>query len=185
MECAIIVAFCDNGGIGKGNSIPWRIPEDMKHFKEITTSAPSGKRNAVIMGRKTWDSLPPKCKPLPNRLNIVLSRSVDVIDVIDGALVCPSMKKALEAVQAVQTVQAVQALDTTHVHQVFIIGGYSVYLEAMNMNICNKAYVTHVDGEYDCDAFFPIDLFNKKFVCEQESKERKGLQCRFALYKSI
>jgi dihydrofolate reductase/thymidylate synthase len=75
----VIVAATASGGIGRGGTLPWRIPADMAFFKATTlaTSAP-GKQNAVIMGRKTWASIPAKFRPLPGRLNVVLSTSADV-----------------------------------------------------------------------------------------------------------
>lgn len=79
MDFCLIVCTTPNGGIGKNGSIPWRVPVDMAFFRRITTSTTSvseGKRNAVIMGRQTWESIPARFKPLPGRLNIVLSRNV-------------------------------------------------------------------------------------------------------------
>merc|ERR1711972_1237626 len=72
---SVIVATTQKGGIGKDGTIPWKLPEDMGHFKKVTTAAPHGKINAVIMGRKTWDSIPVNFRPLPDRINVVLSRS--------------------------------------------------------------------------------------------------------------
>merc|ERR1719421_691737 len=71
---SVIVATTQKGGIGKDGTLPWKLPEDMAHFKKVTTAAPEGKMNAVVMGRKTWESIPEKFKPLPGRINVVLSR---------------------------------------------------------------------------------------------------------------
>ena len=75
---SIVVAIDSQHGIGKNNDLPWHLPADLKHFKFITTNSAVGKRNVVVMGRKTWDSIPEKFRPLPNRTNVVLSKSADV-----------------------------------------------------------------------------------------------------------
>jgi len=69
----IVVAATRTNGIGKDGQLPWRLPQEMKHFKAITSAAPTGLRNAVIMGRHTWGSIPKKFRPLANRLNVVLT----------------------------------------------------------------------------------------------------------------
>lgn len=72
----IVVAATKKLGIGKGGGMPWKLPGDMAYFKDLTTrTADSSKQNAVVMGRKTWESIPPKFRPLPGRVNVVLSRS--------------------------------------------------------------------------------------------------------------
>src|SRR5689334_4792565 len=76
---SIIVAVDEQFGIGRNKLLPWNIPGDMKHFKEITTRSSEGKQNFVIMGRKTWDSIPEKFRPLPGRVNCVLSRDLQMV----------------------------------------------------------------------------------------------------------
>ena len=72
----VVVAATKTWGIGAGGALPWRLPGDLRHFRELTArTADPGKLNAVVMGRRTWDSLPPKFRPLPGRVNVVLSRS--------------------------------------------------------------------------------------------------------------
>merc|ERR1719389_1259735 len=74
LPVSVIVASTGRGGIGKDGSIPWRLKGDLAYFKRVTTNAPAGKKNIVIMGRKTWESIPAKFRPLPDRLNVVLTR---------------------------------------------------------------------------------------------------------------
>lgn len=74
----IIVAATSTNGIGKGGQLPWRLPKEMAYFAKVTSAAPEGKTNAVIMGRNTWESIPPKFQPLQKRANIVLSRNKDL-----------------------------------------------------------------------------------------------------------
>ena len=73
----LIVAATLTNGIGQGARLPWRLPGEMAYFARVTTRAPEGSTNAVIMGRNTWESIPPKFRPLPGRANVVMSRSAD------------------------------------------------------------------------------------------------------------
>jgi dihydrofolate reductase len=75
----IIVAATKQNGIGQNSSLPWRLSKEMKYFAQATTAAPDGKLNAVIMGRNTWESIPKRHRPLPNRLNLVTSRNNDYV----------------------------------------------------------------------------------------------------------
>ena len=103
----LIVARARNGVIGKNNQLPWHLPEDLKHFKRTTLGKP------VIMGRKTWESLP---KALPGRLNVVITRQADYV--AEGATVVASIDEALEVVK-----------ENEHA---FIMGGAEIYRQTMN-----------------------------------------------------
>lgn len=131
-DFTIVVAVDSKRGIGKTGALPWRLKEDMKHFRELTTS---GGMNSVIMGRKTWESIPEKFRPLPGRTNIVLSRS----SVPDGAIALGSLDAALD-------VPAGRA---------FVIGGGQIYADAIGHPACAELVVTRVDGSFDCDIVFP------------------------------
>lgn len=130
-DFTIVVAHDSELGIGKTGALPWRLKEDMKHFRELTT----GDGHAVIMGRKTWDSIPEKFRPLPGRTNIVLSRS----SVPEGAVTLGGLDAALE-------VPASKA---------FVIGGGQIYAEAINHQSCTELIITRVDKSFDCDIVFP------------------------------
>jgi dihydrofolate reductase len=125
----IVVAYDEDLGIGKDGQIPWQIPEDMRHFKELTTG------HTVIMGRKTWDSLPPKFKPLPNRVNIVLSWSG-----CDAPLVADSLEKAIEMAPKDK--------------EIFIIGGGQVYSEAYASGLVDRVLASEIKGKYEADTWF-------------------------------
>lgn len=142
----IVVAADENRGIAAGGDLPWHLPGDLAHFKRITSEAPAGKRNAVIMGRKTWESIPPKFRPLPRRLNVVLTRRVDY-DVPAGVLVAPDIDAALTA--------ASEGEPARDVARVFVVGGGQVYTEAIALPSCERVYITRVLARYDCDTFFP------------------------------
>ena len=121
-----IWAQTDVGIIGRNGDMPWYAPEDLAHFKKVTLGAP------VIMGRRTWESFPPRFRPLPGRTNIVISRSVTEAEERDGALWVPSLDAALYAARdaAGAPVEATPA-DTAAV-DAWIIGGGSVYAEALS-----------------------------------------------------
>lgn len=116
--------------IGSGNALLWRIPEDLKRFKELTLGHP------VIMGRRTYESIG---KPLPNRTNIVLSDAP--MSHPDEVVVCTSLGEALEQARA------------THTDEVFVIGGGSVY--AQTIDDADRLYLTLVDDDAPGDTFFP------------------------------
>ena len=145
---AIIVAIDQNHGIGIKGGLPWHLPGDLKHFKEITTTAASlKKKNVVIMGRKTWESLPEKFRPLPNRVNLVLSRQMNFPLPVD-VLRAPNLDQALQ-------------LFSEHdwkdkVDRIFVIGGAQIFAEAIEHKNCQKIYVTQVLADCRCDVFFPI-----------------------------
>lgn len=125
---SIIVAIAKNNAIGKNNQLLWHISEDLKYFKRITSG------HTVIMGRKTFESIG---RPLPNRKNIVISRSVSALQ---GVTVVPSIEEALQ--------------HTLGEEEVFIIGGGTIYKEALPL--AEKLYITYVDDFFEADTFFPV-----------------------------
>lgn len=128
---SIIAAIADDNAIGKGLKLPWHLPNDMKRFKSLTTG------HAVIMGRKTFESLP--CGALPDRKNVVLT-TVPEADFVN-CFPCESMKDALDICEAED--------------EIFIIGGALVYRQALAK--ADKMYITRVHAEFPgADAFFPV-----------------------------
>jgi dihydrofolate reductase len=131
MALNLIFARARNGVIGKDNTLPWHLPEDLAHFKQTTLGQP------VVMGRKTWESLPPKFRPLPGRTNIVVTRQAGWQ--AEGALVAHSIEEAIK-----------------HCHadaQVWVIGGAEVYAQAMPL--AARAVITEIDADFEGDAFAP------------------------------
>ena len=165
----VIVAHDLNRGIGIDNKIPWHLPVDMAYFKKTTTTATKGKQNAVIMGRKTWESIPEKFRPLPDRVNIVLSKSVQSID---GALVADSLDTALQ-----------QCEINVAIDQVFVIGGSQIYDLALQHKDCDTLYVTKVFRTFDCDAYF--SEYKPMFECTYTSNTwvTSNGNCVFFQYK--
>jgi dihydrofolate reductase len=117
--------------IGQNNTIPWRLPEDMAHFKALTMGCP------VLMGRKTWDSLPPKFRPLPGRRNLVLTRSPIWHE--NGAESTPSFTDALQKCEQSEVL--------------WVIGGAEVYAQALPM--ATQLVVTDIEASFAGDAFAP------------------------------
>lgn len=128
----LILARAANGVIGRDNRMPWHLPEDLAHFKRTTLGCP------VIMGRKTWDSLPPRFRPLPGRPNIVLSR--DAAWAAEGAQRADSLDAAL-------TLCADQP-------DVWVIGGAQIYAQALDR--ARTAVITEIGREFEGDAHAPV-----------------------------
>lgn len=136
MNISLIAAISENSCIGKNGELPWRIPEDLQHFKELTLNHP------VVMGRKTWESVPERFRPLPGRTNIIITRQTEYV-VPQGVLVYNSLSEALRNYQQ---------------EEIFIIGGAEMY--AQSLPLANTLYITHVHQTVDGDAFFPpIDSY--------------------------
>jgi dihydrofolate reductase len=164
-----IIAACDfNGSIGKDGAIPWDIPEDMTHFRELTTFHPGahsdGKANAVIMGRLTWESLPHG--KLRDRHNIVISNTLDALDLRQqGVHVCKSLNSALHLCKQMRHI----------IGYTFVIGGGKLYREAIRHPHACKVFLTCVhDRIPGCDATFPLKLLTDFY--NEEDDAYSGLQ---------
>lgn len=152
---SIIAAIDEKRGIGKNGQLPWHISEDLKRFKEITSG------HTVIMGRKTFESIG---KPLPNRKNIVISRNLLLPDIsiyqAKDINVANSLDEALGIAKG----------------EVFIIGGGQVYAEAITK--ADKLYLTQVEGDFNCDTFFPdYSQFSKETFIG--AGEENGIRYKF------
>ncbi len=158
MILSIIVAIAKNNAIGKDNQLLWHIPEDLKYFKKLTTG------HAVIMGRKTFDSIG---RALPNRQNIVITRSAPQPGV-EGVIYVSSLQEAISVAQG---------------DEVFVIGGESIYRAAMPL--AQRLYITHVQADFDADTFFPTIGEEWKIVEKQDTKtcEKSGLNYTFVTYE--
>lgn len=136
MTVHLIYARSANGVIGKDNAMPWHLPEDLAHFKQLTQGS------AVVMGRKTWDSLPARFRPLPGRTNIVVTRQAgwSPEPAAPGVLHAASLEEALE--------MGHQAGDS-----VWVMGGAQVYAQALPL--ADSIEVTEIERDYEGDAFAP------------------------------
>jgi dihydrofolate reductase len=128
---ALVVAVARNGVIGRGGDLPWRLPEDMAHFRDVTMGYP------VVMGRRTWDSLRAPYRPLPGRRNIVVTRNASWN--VTGAERASSVDEALELVNGAERVS--------------IIGGAQIFAAALPL--ADEVLLTEIDLDVDGDTFFP------------------------------
>jgi dihydrofolate reductase len=140
MPFDVVVAADLDWGIGKNNALPWpRLRADFAHFKAITSMASEGRRNAIAMGRRTWESKEIAGKPLPRRLNIVLSRGKLVVP--DGVIVASSLDDAIGK--------------QGDAEDMFVIGGAEIYRLALAHAALRHVYLTRVEGRFGCDAHLP------------------------------
>lgn len=158
MSFDVVVAADLDWGIGKDQSLPWpKLRGDLRHFKRITsTTATKGRRNAIVMGRKTWQSKEVGERALPDRLNIVVSRSA--LEVPAGVVAARSLDEAF-AVRDVETI--------------FVVGGAELLVEAIERPDLRYVYLTRIDGHYDCEIRMP-DLDARGFVRVEWESEQFG-----------
>lgn len=153
----LIVAYSENRVIGRDNTLPWKLPGDLAHFKRSTLGHP------ILMGRKTWDSLG---RPLPGRSNIVISRNPDFA--APGATVVPTLEAALAACGEVE--------------QAFVIGGAQIYAQALPL--AQRILATEVHAQVEGDAFFPLlPAFQWKETAREIQPAENGYAYDFVTYE--
>jgi dihydrofolate reductase/thymidylate synthase len=178
---AVVAASAASRGIGWKGDLPWKLPGDMEHFKHLTLStADPSKINAVVMGRKTWESIPTKFRPLSGRTNVVLTSSNAPFP--PGVLVASSLADAWQ-----------QLANRDDLGAIFVIGGATVYQQAMEQNYVHKVVYTSVDTSsspttFEFDTFFPElsenewTLEGDKENAETHTHEKSGLTYQFLTY---
>lgn len=159
MSVQLIYARAANGVIGHRNAMPWHLPEDLAHFKALTDG------QAVVMGRKTWDSLPERFRPLPGRCNIVVTRQPDWQAA--GALRAGSLHEAL-------------ALAGQHSADVWVMGGAQIYAQALPL--ADAVEVTEIAQDFDGDAYAPELGSEWMQATRCEAVSRTGLPYAFVRY---
>lgn len=156
---SLIAAVASNRAIGKGNQLLWHLPEDMRYFRETTRGKP------VIMGRRTWESLPDAFRPLPGRHNIVVSRNLAYA--ATGATLVTSLDEAIQ-----------KAGET---NEVFVIGGAELYRQALPL--ADRLYLTEVSGDFEGDAFFPqVPTSDWQEIVRKAQTTASPLAYSFAIY---
>jgi dihydrofolate reductase len=159
MNLAIIAAVSRNGVIGLNNELPWRLPEDLKRFRALTTG------HHIIMGRKTYESLG---RLLPDRTTVIVTRNIEYR--VAGALIANSLEQALHLC----------AQDDT----AFLIGGEELYRSGLP--IANQLFITEVDADFTGDAFFPpYDIKRWREVSRESGKSANGLKYAFVNYQAL
>lgn len=157
----LIVARASNNVIGKDNDLVWDLPDDMKFFMSTTSG------HIVIMGRKNWDSIPAKYRPLPNRLNIIVTRNKDYQQ--DSCEVYHSIEEAIAAHQEDE-------------RDIYIIGGGEIYKYAIEKNLLDEMLITEINQDFEGDTYFPDfdqSLWKKEILQEHPADERH--QCSFTI----
>jgi dihydrofolate reductase len=158
----LIAAVANNGVIGQDNALPWHLPEDLQHFRQLTMG------QVVIMGRKTWESLPERFRPLPGRLNIVVTRN--------KAYVAPGA----EVVDSLGAAQKVGAGGTARA--LFVIGGAELYAHALPL--AERLELTEIAAEIAGDAWFPaLDRGQWREVARRAGTSANGLRYAFVTYE--
>jgi dihydrofolate reductase/thymidylate synthase len=138
----VVVAADLDWGIGKSNGLPWpKLKADMAHFRRVTSAAEGGKLNAIIMGRKTWESTEMGGQPLPKRLNVVVTRQG--VTVPEGVVVAASLDAALMAARG------------DNIDGVFLIGGAEMIRQAIDHADLRWIYLTRIDDRFGCEVFIP------------------------------
>lgn len=166
---SIIVAVDSKSGIGKDGGLPWRFSADMRHFKSVTSRPHAcGHPNAVVMGRKTWESLPDAFRPLPGRLNVVITRQTDYA-LAPGVLKAGDLEHALAALGRMRD----------KVGEIFVIGGGQVFGDALKDPGCRRIYLTQIDHDYRCDTFFPDPSQNFRPVGQAHTHSENGVVLSF------
>ena len=167
MIVSLIVAIAENNAIGLNNDLLWKLPNDMKYFKETTSG------HHIITGRKNYISIPKKFRPLINRTNLVLTRG----NFNEEGCKCFNNLE-----------EAILFAKTNNENEVFIIGGGQIYKEALEKNIVDKMYITHVHSSFEADTFFPeIDFKNWKRISSASFKEdeKHPYSYTFAVYEKM
>jgi dihydrofolate reductase len=155
MPIKLIYARARNGVIGHNNQLPWHLPQDLAHFKRTTQGC------AVLMGRKTWDSLPVAFRPLPGRTNLVLTRQTDWQ--APGAQVVHSIEQAIRCVAAEATL--------------WVIGGAEIYAQALPF--AQEIVITEIETEPEGDAFAPVLSNDWQEISRETHTNEKGLTYHF------
>lgn len=166
MKISLIAALTQNHVIGKNNDLPWQLPDDMKYFMQTT------KQHHVVMGRKNYESIPEKFRPLPNRTNLVVTRQIDFV--APHCTVVNSLEKGIAIAKA------------TAEQELFIIGGAEIYCLAMPL--ADRLYLTEIQADLSGDTYFPP--FDKRIWKEVSRRhhpadERHLYAFDFVIYEKV
>lgn len=169
MQLNLIYARAANGVIGIQDALPWHLPEDMAHFKQTTMGCP------VIMGRKTWDSLPSRFRPLPGRLNVVITRQENWHET--GAEPSKSLFEALSFCE-----QSNSGTKPAPDH-VWVIGGAQIYAQALPL--AQRVLVTEIEADFEGDAHAPTLGPEWRETARERHTSTTGLTFSFVTYQSV
>lgn len=209
----MIAACCQNNGIGIKGNLPWKLKSEMAYFTRVTSETKDqNKQNAVIMGRKSWDSIPNKFKPLPGRINVVISQTMSPTSAPagrpilgrgkdndqygnsetpndNGHGVLPNIKQSLPDFVFNNLANAITFLNQQdNVENIFIIGGQQLYQLGLNEPSVTRIYLTRIQALFECDSFFPeIDVNQWSDVSlpsvPSEEQVEKDIKYKFHVYE--
>lgn len=177
----MIVAVDAAFGIAKNNDLPWHLPKEYAHFvKQTTETSNENALNAVVMGRKCWDSIPARYRPLKNRVNVIISRTMEPVTT-ENFVVSPDFNEALNLLNESE-------LFRNRVETIWNIGGSEIYKLGLDHPSMNKLVLTRINEKFDCDVRFPdvdwsVFQLNDDFTDEKVSE--KGLEWYVTSYTKI
>ena len=160
----IIVALCKNYGIGKNNTLPWKLKKDLLYFKNQTTGTGN---NAIVMGKNTWNSLP--INPLPNRFNCVFTNSINIDE---------PYAKSFKNTSDFDTFIGNKSFD-----DIWIIGGESIYKKFIFHPKLDEIYITKINSYISCDTYFPEIPFYFSLISKSSTYSENNLSYDFQIYK--
>lgn len=171
-----VIAACDEKmgiGISEKNDLPWgrNLPGDLGYFHKITTDAREGVENIVVMGRKTWESIPESHRPLKGRINVVVTRNPEY-EVPEGVYVVTSYEEAIELSEGLE-----------RTGDIFICGGGEIYKLAMKGEV-DQVYLTYVEGDFGCDVFFPEIGGSFDVINRSEVQVENGISYTWVVYQN-
>lgn len=178
MKINLILAVDEKNWLWKNNSLVWNIPSDLKYFKKITSETEDlAKLNAIIMGRKTWESIPAKFKPLSDRINCIITKSVKTNDIgsnlDDFTLYFNSITHCLSELESKENLE-----------KIFVIWWASLYNDFLKwdlLDFVDKIYITKVKWDFNCDKFF--DWIPENFSVEKYSEEMEENWFKFSFWE--
>lgn len=168
MKVSLIVAMDKHRGVGKNNDLPWHLPADMRFFKETSTG------HVVVMGRKNYESIPERFRPLPNRENAVLTRNKAYQ--APGSTIFHSLEACLENYKN----------ETERI--IYIIGGGEIFKQALDIGVVDEMYITQIDKSYECDVFFPEfdhSLWKTELILTHASDEKNEADFKIVKFSKI
>ncbi|XP_050679243.1 dihydrofolate reductase-like [Leptidea sinapis] len=184
MKLNLIAAVSENLGIGDCGALPWRLKKEMAYFTSLTTDTKDpSKKNAVIMGRVSWDCIPAKFRPLKDRVNIILTHNVDAIKKKISNEQNVEVAGSLD--DALKMIEARYDIETT-----WVIGGSHIYKLGLEHPNCHRVYLTEIKRTFTCDTFFPV-MDKSKFKCvdvdgvSSEKQVENGIEYYFKVYEKL
>ena len=168
MNYNIIVAICENNGIGYNNGLPWNIKEDLKIFSKLTRG---NNNNAIIMGRNTFESLPNNF--LPKRDNLILSSSIIIDEKREDNII-----KTFDNINSI-----IEFCNSKNYQEVWIIGGQLIYESFLRKNIINKLFITKINKKYLCDKFFYYNEKDWKLATKQKLENIENIDIDLLIYE--